>query len=126
MSTRLDSALSSAIDSVAASDPVYGMPSSSHSAGTAASRFRPVDALGDVEHQIDRRLHQLPRQLGGRLERIDLMAVALERLADRVDGLGRVVLGLGVVAALRVDALHVEGEADAQRLGRPPLARRRA
>ena len=40
-STRLDSALSSAMDSVAASEPVYGMPSSSHSAGTCASRFRP-------------------------------------------------------------------------------------
>ena len=41
-STRFDSALSSAIDSVAASEPVYGMPISSHSAGTAASRLRPA------------------------------------------------------------------------------------
>ena len=56
------------------------------------------DALGDVEDQIDRRLHQLPRQLGVASNSVTC-AVALERLADRVDGLGRVVLGLGVVAA---------------------------
>ena len=40
-STFLPSALSSAIASVAESEPVYGMPSSSHSAGTWASRLRP-------------------------------------------------------------------------------------
>jgi len=50
ISTRFDSALSSAIDSVAASDPVYGMPSSSHSAGTAASRFRPATPSAMLKH----------------------------------------------------------------------------
>ena len=35
------------------------------------------------------------------------MAVALERVADGVDGLGRVVLGLGVVAAFAGDVDEV-------------------
>ena len=40
-STFLASALSRAIARVALSEPVYGTPSSSHSAGTWASRLRP-------------------------------------------------------------------------------------
>ncbi len=81
-----------------------------------------LDSLGDVEDQIHRRVRELAGQLGGGLDGQHHVAVALERLADGLDGFGGVVLGLGVISALGVDALHVVGEPDAQRLGSPPAA----
>ncbi|HTB59723.1 MAG TPA: hypothetical protein VLC06_17745, partial [Polyangia bacterium] len=59
--------MSSAIDRVAASEPV-GDP---HQLAERRHRRLAVAAghpLRDVEDQIDRRLHQLPRQLGVGLE----------------------------------------------------------
>ncbi len=55
------------------------------------------------------------RKIVVRLERHDAVTVALDRLRDCVDRLGRIVFRFAIVAALGRDALHVEREADAQR-----------
>jgi len=63
------------------------------------------------------------RELRGGLEPHDGVTVALDGARERVDGLRRVVLGFAVVAVVRVDALHVEGEAHPQRGAARPRSR---
>ena len=112
-STFLPSALSSAIARVAESEPVYGMPSSSHSAGTCASRFRPSTPSAMLKIRSTSASASTRGRSGRGLEVDDDVALARERVGDRDDRLRRIPLGL-VVAGLA--ALDVVGEADADRL----------
>ena len=112
--SRLARPLSRQIDSVAESLPVYGTPSSSHRLGTCASRLRPIMPSAMLKTTSTFDDDERAREIRRRLERHDDVPVALDGLRDRLDRLGRVVLGLAVVAAVRVDALHVEREADAE------------
>ena len=59
-----------------------------------------LDALGDVEDQVDVGFGEHARQVGRGLEVDDDVALARERVGDRDDGLRRIVLGL-VVAVVR-------------------------
>ena len=74
-----------------------------------------ADAFGHVEDDVDVGREERAREVDRRLERHHGVAVALDGLGDRLDGLRRIVLRLAIVAVGGADALHVEREADAER-----------
>ena len=90
------------------------MPRSSQRLGTCASRLRPVMPSAMLKTTSTLDVMSARGNSAVASSGTTDVPVALDGLGDGLDGLGRVVLGLAVVAGVRVDALHVEGEADAQ------------
>ena len=113
-------------ESVAGSEPVYGMSSSSQQRGTWLSRFRPLKPSAMLKTMSSGVVASTPGSSGVRLEIDHLVAPAGDRLADRLERRRASRTRPRESSTRRrvgLIALHVVGEAHPQRAG---LARRLA